>query len=144
MSIKRIALVIASLVCNVDSTRWPVKAALNPISTVSWSRISPTIIMSGSCLRAVRKILAKLSPILLFICTWLIRPIRYSTGSSTVIILLSCWFNSLNAPYSVVVLPEPVGPVTKTMPCGRFIMLRTRFNMCTGMPVSSNDNNPAD
>ena len=44
----------ASLVCRVDSTRWPVWAALTEISAVSRSRISPTMITSGSWRRKAR------------------------------------------------------------------------------------------
>ena len=40
----------------------------------------------------------------------------YSTGSSIVMILSSSLLISERAAYSVVVLPEPVGPVTSTMP----------------------------
>ena len=45
----------------------------------------------------------------------------YSTGSSVVMILSSILFSSLRAAYSVVVFPEPVGPVTSTMPLGLLI-----------------------
>ena len=38
----------ASLVCRVESTMWPVRAAFTEISAVSKSRISPTMMMSGS------------------------------------------------------------------------------------------------
>ena len=41
MSSRRMGVVMASLVCRVDRTRWPVMAARMPISAVSWSRISP-------------------------------------------------------------------------------------------------------
>ena len=51
-------------------------------------------------------------------CTWLMRGSRYSTGSSTVMILRSGVLISSSAAYSVVVLPLPVGPVTRTMPLG--------------------------
>ena len=40
----------------------------------------------------------------------------YSTGSSMVMILSSVDWISDSAAYSVVVFPEPVGPVTRTMP----------------------------
>ena len=50
--------------------------------------------------------------------------ISYSTGSSVVISLSSIEFNSFNAPYSVVVFPQPVGPVTSTMPLGLRITSR--------------------
>ena len=52
---------------------------------------------------------------------WLMPSRSYSTGSSTVM-MLSVWSSSRDsAAYSVVVLPEPVGPVTSTMPCGWWI-----------------------
>jgi hypothetical protein len=40
----------------------------------------------------------------------------YSTGSSIVMILSSIVLISESPAYSVVVLPEPVGPVTSTIP----------------------------
>ena len=40
----------------------------------------------------------------------------YSTGSSTVMMLMSGLLMRVSAEYSVVVLPDPVGPVTSTMP----------------------------
>ena len=48
MSTSRPMLLSASLVCRVDSTRCPVNAALKACSAVSLSRISPTMITSGS------------------------------------------------------------------------------------------------
>ncbi len=86
------------------------------MDVVSWSRISPTSTMSGSCRNAERNTVAKSKPILLLTCTWLIRGKRYSTGSSTVIIFFSALLSSDNAAYRVVVLPLPVGPVTKIIP----------------------------
>ncbi len=74
----------ASLVCRVESTRWPVRAALTPISAVSKSRISPTMMMSGSCRRKVRRAAAKLRPMSSCICTWLMPAKLNSTGSSAV------------------------------------------------------------
>ena len=44
----RVKVVGASLVCRVDMTRCPVCAALMAMSAVSRSRISPTMMMSGS------------------------------------------------------------------------------------------------
>ena len=38
----------ASLVCKVANTKWPVSAACTAISAVARSRISPTMMMSGS------------------------------------------------------------------------------------------------
>ncbi len=45
----------ASFVWSVESTMWPVSAALTAISAVSKSRISPTMMMSGSCRRKERR-----------------------------------------------------------------------------------------
>ncbi len=79
----------ASLVCRVESTRWPVMAARMPISAVSWSRISPMRMMSGSWRRAVRSTREKLRSIFSCTCTWFRPGRRYSTGSSTVMIFFS-------------------------------------------------------
>jgi hypothetical protein len=43
-------------------------------------------------------------------------PFSFMTGSSIVTILSSTVLISASAAYSVVVLPEPVGPVTSTIP----------------------------
>ena len=48
MLTSRLTLLGASLVCSVESTRWPVSAALTAIDAVSASRISPTRMMFGS------------------------------------------------------------------------------------------------
>ena len=52
----------ASLVWTVESTRWPVRLACTAISAVSRSRISPIMMMSGSCRRMLRSARAKLNP----------------------------------------------------------------------------------
>ena len=52
----------ASLVCRVERTRCPVRAACTAFSAVSLSLISPTMIMSGSCRRMVLNELAKVTP----------------------------------------------------------------------------------
>ncbi|MNT26758.1 hypothetical protein D3C72_1623520 [compost metagenome] len=102
--------------CTVVSTKWPVRADCTAISAVSRSRISPTMILSGSWRRMERKPLAKVSPFfsLTGICrmpgSW------YSTGSSMVMIFSRPLWISVSAAYRVVVLPEPVGPVTSSMP----------------------------
>ena len=54
MFIRRVRVDGASLVCSVDSTMWPVCAALIAMSAVSRSRISPTMMMSGSWRRNAR------------------------------------------------------------------------------------------
>jgi len=53
--INRVMVSGAPFVCSVESTRWPVSAALMAISAVSKSRISPTRIMFGSCRRNDRR-----------------------------------------------------------------------------------------
>src|SRR5215212_7141979 len=53
-SMMRLIVSEASSVCRVDSTRWPVSAALSAVWTVSSSRISPIRIVSGSWRRTRR------------------------------------------------------------------------------------------
>jgi hypothetical protein len=48
ISISRMGVDAALLVCRVDSTMWPVSAASMAMTAVSLSRISPTRTMSGS------------------------------------------------------------------------------------------------
>ena len=54
----------ALFVCRVANTRWPVSEASMPMDVVSLSRISPTMMMSGSARRkaliAVAKVEARL------------------------------------------------------------------------------------
>ena len=52
----------ASLVWIVERTKWPVSAARRQISAVSWSRTSPTMMMSGSCRRNARSADENVSP----------------------------------------------------------------------------------
>ena len=85
MSTRRVTALGASLVCRVESTRWPVSDACTAIWAVSWSRTSPTSTTSGSCRRIERRAEAKVSPAFSFTCTCtMFSPSRYSTGSSTV------------------------------------------------------------
>ncbi len=79
----------ALLVCKVANTRWPVNDASIPMPTVSLSRISPTMITSGSARRNERITVAKSSPALRFTCTWRKPFCVISTGSSAVQILVS-------------------------------------------------------
>ena len=102
--------------CSVVSTMWPVSAASIAIRAVSASRISPTMITSGSARRIERRPVAKSSPALRLTFSWLMPEIRYSTGSSIVMMLRSSAFSSWSAAYRVVDFPEPVGPVTRTAP----------------------------
>ena len=50
----RLIVSVASSVCRVEKTRWPVSAARSAVSIVSKSRISPTRMTSGSCRSALR------------------------------------------------------------------------------------------
>src|SRR3990172_6635277 len=63
-----------------------------------------------------RSAAAKVSPAFSFTCTCTIPWIRYSTGSSTVTMFTPSLCTCRSAEYSVVVLPEPVGPVTRMTP----------------------------
>ena len=112
----------ASCVCSVAKTRWPVSAAVSAVPIVSRSRISPRRITSGSWRSAPRSASAKLvasGPISRWLtmqrlCRW-----RNSIGSSMVMMWSSRvrLISSITAA-SVVDLPEPVGPVTRTRPRG--------------------------
>ena len=85
----------AELVCSVEYTWWPVIAARNAISAVSWSRISPTRITSGSWRIIERMPLAKSSFAASLTEVWRISVIGYSTGSSSVMMLMPSvlmWF----------------------------------------------------
>ena len=113
ISVSRVIAEGASLVCSVESTRWPVSAASMAIVPVSLSRISPIMTLSGSCRRIERSAAANVSPAFSCTCTCESPASRYSTGSSTVMRLVLGSFVSLMAAYSVVDLPEPVGPVTR-------------------------------
>ena len=97
------------LACTVVNTRWPVRAELMAIWAVSWSRISPTMILSGSWRRMERRPRAKVSPFFSLTGIWVMPLIWYSTGSSMVMILSSSFLISLRAAYSVVVLPRTGG-----------------------------------
>ncbi|MNV35941.1 hypothetical protein D3C71_1274020 [compost metagenome] len=112
----RITLSGALLVCRVDITIWPVSEASMAMCAVSLSRISPTMITSGSARKNARMAVAKVSP--MRGCIWICRRpwCVISIGSSAVQILVSGWFTSASSECSVVVLPEPVGPHTRMRP----------------------------
>ena len=74
------------------------------------------MITSGSWRRNERSALANVMPRFTFCCTWLMPSTRISTGSSTVEMLRSAVLSMFRPVYSDTVLPEPVGPVTSTMP----------------------------
>ena len=118
MSTSRVTALTASLVCRVVSTRCPVNEACKASSAVSASRTSPTRTTSGSCRSTDRRPAPKVRPALSLIWTWVIPPSWTSTGSSSVMMLRSGALISLMAAYRVFVLPDPVGPVINTSPCG--------------------------
>ena len=62
ISTRRVIELGASLVCSVESRRWPVSAASMLIWAVSRSRISPTMMMSGSARIIARSPAAKVRP----------------------------------------------------------------------------------
>ncbi len=97
MSTRRVSVCGASLVCSVDSTKWPVCAALMAISAVSRSRISPTMMTSGSWRRKARSAEAKVSPTLLLTLTWLMPGRLISAGSSAVEMLVSSRVEDIEA-----------------------------------------------
>ena len=118
----RVMVSCASVVCSVDMTKWPVSEAASAALTVSWSRISPTRMTSGSWRIAARSAVAK-SAVSSRTSRWLIidslSKCRTSIGSS----IVTTWTSRLLLMWSiiparVVVLPEPVGPVTSTRPRG--------------------------
>src|SRR3970040_1929457 len=74
--------------------------------------------MFGSARRIEPSAEEKVSHALGFTWIWLTPGSRYSTGSSTVTMCRSTLFTMFNVAYSVVDLPEPVGPVTRIAPYG--------------------------
>ena len=98
--------------------------AWTAFSAVSRSRVSPTRMMSGSWRRWARSTLAKVRSIFALTWVWPMPRSSYSIGSSMVRMFLSGALISERAEYSVVVLPDPVGPQTITMPWGRRIRRR--------------------
>ena len=129
--------------CNVLNTKWPVKAAFKPISTVSLSLISPTRIISGSCLKKDLRALAKVKPISSFIWTCPTPSNSYSTGSSAVKIFKWGLLTSFKILYKVVDLPEPVGPVTRIRPWVLWIDFLKLFKSCSSKLSCSKVISPA-
>ena len=127
----------ALLVWSVANTRCPVSDASIPIEVVSLSRISPTIMMSGSARKNDFITTGKVRPALTFICTWRSPFWVISTGSSAVQILVSGRFRCLRIECRVVVLPEPVGPHTKNNPYGLLMMLFSSSRLCSVKPIFS-------
>ena len=108
-------------VCSVANVRCPVSASVSAASMDVRSRISPNSTMSGSSRRTARRALWKLSvscPTSRCETRHFAETCRYSTGSSMVkrcssrVLLMRSRMLA-----SVVVLPLPVAPVTRTSPC---------------------------
>src|SRR6478735_3957884 len=119
----RLIVWVASVVCSVEKTRWPVSAALSAVSSVSLSRISPIRMTSGSCrstdLSAARneRVSVATSRCEMF-ASW--SRCRNSIGSSIVMMLTrSLVLTWLIIAASAVDFPDPVTPVTSTSPRGR-------------------------
>ncbi len=134
---RRVSVEGASLVCSVESTRCPVCEALTAMSAVSRSRISPTMITSGSWRRNARSTVANVRFAFSLILTWLTPWRLISTGSSTLEMFRSEVFSTFNAEYSDTVFPLPVGPVTRIMPWGRWIASMYRSSWCASKPSRS-------
>ena len=83
--------------------------------------------MSGSWRRNDLSAAENVNPIFSFNCTWLIPFNVYSIGSSTVTIFVFYLFNNFNVAYNVVVLPDPVGPLIKTIPLGLLTPSKYKF-----------------
>ncbi len=98
MSARRVTALLASLVCNVASTRWPVSDACTAICAVSRSRISPIMITSGSCRRIARNARAKSSSMRGLTCVCATPSSAYSIGSSTVIMFTASARQAATAP----------------------------------------------
>jgi len=112
----------ALLVCRVENTRCPVSAAVAAVWIVCQSRISPTMITSGSCRIRFFRASGKLGvsvPTSRWETAALLSAKRYSIGSSIVTtetarVSMTVWRMAA----SVVDFPEPVGPVSRTRPDG--------------------------
>ena len=136
-SSKRSSVRAALPVCRVPSTKWPVSEAVIASDMVSRSRISPTMMTSGSSRSAPRSAAPNDS---VWVCTsrWFTwQPCgvnRYSIGSSSV--MMCSWrvrFASSTSAASVVLLPLPTEPVTRTSPFWNWV----RSLSCGGSPSSS-------
>ena len=128
---------VASTVWTVESTRWPVSAAASAVRTVSSSRISPMRITSGSW-RSTRRMARwndwVSSPTSRWLMTERLSRCRYSIGSSIVTMCLErveLMWSTMAA--RVVDLPDPVTPVSSTMPRSS----SARFRMAAGSLRSS-------
>ena len=113
----------ALLVWSVEKTRWPVSAAVIAVCIVFQSRISPTMITSGSCRNMFFRASLKLGESV-ETSRWETAAFpsakRNSIGSS----IVTMWTGRFSMiermmPASVVDLPEPVGPVIENEALGQ-------------------------
>ncbi len=126
----------ALFVCRVEKIRWPVSAAVMAVWIVGQSRISPTMITSGSWRIRFFRASGKLGvSVPTSRCETAALPYgkRYSIGSSIVMtwtgrVSITDWMIAA----SVVDFPEPVGPVMRTNPEGK----REKVSMISGRPSS--------
>ncbi len=127
----RLIVSVASTVCNVDMTRWPVSAAVSAVPIVSRSRISPTRMTSGSWRSALLRAWAKLwvsTPTSRWLMIERLSRIKNSIGSSIVMMCrVAFWLMCSIIAASVVDLPEPVVPVTSTRPRGSMAIFSITF-----------------
>lgn len=126
----RVSVSAAEFVCIVESTRCHVKDASIAIFIVSLSRISHTIIMSGSWRKAVRKPDANEYPISGNTWLWFTQSRVFSTGSSSVIIFTSGVLRFIRQEYSVVDLPDHVGPEVRTIQFGWEMAFSRTSQLC--------------
>ena len=117
----------ALLVCSVEKTRCPVSAAVIAVDMVSRSRISPTMMTSGSWRMQLRSASWKVGVSvptsrceMVALSSWN----RNSIGSS----IVTTWQGRALAmrliiAARVVDFPDPVGPVISTMPLGYSVSL---------------------
>ena len=94
------------------------------------------MMMSGSWRISARTPCANPRSIACVTCIWLNEGSIISIGSSMVQTLTSDVASVFSVEYSVVVLPEPVGPVTRMMPCGDFVMAFQRTLSSSEKPRS--------
>jgi hypothetical protein len=109
-----------SAVWSVDRTRWPVSAAERAARTVWASRISPMKMTSGSW-RSTRRMASENPPVSVPISRWFTMARRSSNTNSIGSSMVTMFTARVRLTWSiiaaaVVVLPDPVGPVTSTRP----------------------------
>jgi hypothetical protein len=138
-SMMRLMVWAQEFVCRVAKVRWPVSATVMAAAIVSRSRISPTSTTSGSWRRMVFNaflnewVSAKTSRWLTMHFLW---ACTNSMGSSMVTMCSArSEFTLSSIAASVVDLPDPVGPVTRTSPLGRSASSSTIL----GSPSSSKE-----